>query len=427
MKSSTILLVDDSKRTLEVAQRMLEDAGYGVSCCSDVASAVDLLGKISVDLIITDFRMPVHDGLDLIHWVRDHRPDTPIIMLTGYPSIEGAVEAVRGGAEAYLTKPFTRQELLNSVTEVLSRVKVPETASPELPLPLLGTSEEARKLRRVFQAALEDGTSMLLVDPEYSGSLEIARALHNSSIGSEKPFVYLDCGLPEVNAIALFGQKSCKGSVIASAQDGSLVLDSIASLDSEAQRLLLRLLQEKRCIPTQEGPPLKVRFRLIAITRRDLPRIAGLGRFRRDLLERLEGRRMRIPSLAERRDDLPVIITRIFREEAQILGTNPPELQPRAMARLCEAPWGGGLNELRHTLRNLVAGLPSGPLEVSDLPRPFRFNLDDGEEMPSLQQLEKNYIRRVLKKTGGNKTDAAKILGIDRKTLRSRLGDDDRG
>ncbi len=422
MRESTILLVDDSTRTLEVARRMLEDTGHRVSCCSDVPAAVEFLGMIPVDLVITDFRMPLHDGLDLIHWIRDNRPETPVIMLTGYPSIEGAVEAVRGGAETYLTKPFTRQELLNSVTEVLSKYRPEPAAQPELPLPLLGTSDEARKLRRLFEAARQNKSPLLLIDPRYAGSLEIARALHMADPGPDKAFLYIDCELQGVNAAELFGRSSCRESAMSPAMGGSLVLDAVGRLDSESQRLLLRLLQEKRCFPTEEGTPLRFQVHLVAVARRDLPRMAGLGRFRRDLLERLEAQRIRIPPLSRRREDLPLIIERILEEESRLLGIETPQLSPRALARLGETPWSGGLNELRHRLRRLVAALPTRPVEVSDLPPSFRFTLEDSGEMPSLQDFERSYIRQVLNKTGGNKSDAARILGIDRKTLRSRLG-----
>lgn len=419
-----ILVVDDSPGTLEVVERILSQSGHSVETAPDVAGAVRRLDGGGLNLVITDFRMPGADGLDLVRHVRENFPDTAVVMLTGFPSIEGAVEAVKGGAEAYLTKPFTQTELLETVTQVLQafRGRRSQGEGTHTALPLVGRSDAVRSLRAAVEVAADTSAPVLIEAPTGSGGLAVARALHEGGVRSGKVFSVVHCDLLTNSDTELFGSENTP-SLVERAEGGTLVVFGPETLDDVAQIHLLRLLRERRCIPPEGGRGRLVDIRIVAVTARDLERQAGTGRFRRDLLERLSEQRIRLISLAYRSEDIVDLIHEIASRECALLGCAPESWSDRALDALVKASWPGDLMDLTSAVQTVVARVAGRPVEVADLPARFRFNASVGNgDVPTLREMEAVHIRAVLDKVAGNKTEAARLLGIDRKTLRSKVG-----
>lgn len=418
-----ILVVDDSPVTLEVVGRILRQKGHSVETAADVAGAVSRLDGGPLDLVITDLRMPGADGLDLVRHVRENFPETAVVMLTGFPSIEGAVEAVKGGAEAYLTKPFTQVELLDTVATVLQAFdgRRPQGQGTAMPLPLVGRSEAVRALRAAVEVGAAGTGPVLIEAPVGSGAEAVARAIHDGSARSEHAFAVVHCELLGDPCRELFGSGNGK-SFVEVCDGGTLALKGPEALDAVAQIHLMRLFQERRCIPVGGGRGRPVDVRVVALTSRDLERQAGTGHLRRDLLERLSEQRIRVTALVSRREDVVDLVHEIASRESALLGCEPTSWSDRALDALVKAPWQGDLAMLSSVVRESVAHVAGRAVEVSDLPARFRFHvLVDEGEVPTLREIEADHIRAVLEKVGGNKTEAARLLGIDRKTLRSKV------
>lgn len=420
---SRILVVDDSPVTLELVGRILRQRGHTVETAPNVAGAVDRLNGGPLDLVITDFRMPGADGLDLVRHVRENLPETAVIMLTGFPSIEGAVEAVKGGAEAYLTKPFTQIELLETVGRVLQEFHGRRTQGQgnQTALPLVGRSDAARSLRAAVEVASDNAAPVLVEAPMGSGGMAVARALHDGGPRSQGVFLVSHCELLNNTGLELWGSKEVPP-LLQGADGGTLVLNAPEALDDVAQIHLLRLLQERRCIPVGGGKGSLVDIKIVVVTSRDLERQAGTGHFRRDLLERLSEQRIRMVPLAGRCDDIVDFVHEISSRESSLLGSSPAVFSGRALEALVKAHWAGDLMDLTSVVQSVVTRVAGRPVEVADLPARLRFSASalDGE-VPTLRELEAQHIRAVLLKAGGNKTEAARLLGIDRKTLRSKI------
>jgi DNA-binding NtrC family response regulator len=422
-QGARILVVDDSPATLEVVGRILTQSGHQVETAPDVAQAVRCLEGIAPDLVITDFRMPGADGLDLVRHVRENLHRTAVIMLTGFPSIEGAVEAVKGGAEAYLTKPFTQTELLETVSRVLEAFegRRVDARSSHTSLPLVGRSDAARSLRAAVEVAALSHGPVLIEAPIGAGGLPLARALHDAGGRASCVFAVGRCDLLVDPSRELFGDGEAEG-LVGGADHGTFVVVNPEYLNEVAQVHLLRLIQERRIIPVGGGRGVPVDVRVIAVSSRDLERQAGTGHFRRDLLERLSEQRIRVTPLTHRREDIVDLVHEIVAQESELLGCTPPSVSDKALEALVGATWSGDMEELASTLRTVVGVVAGRPIEIADLPLRFRFN---AAEVPAdilpLRDLEAAHIRAVLARVGDNKTEAARLLGIDRKTLRAKL------
>ncbi len=420
-----VLVVDDSPATLEVVGRFLAECGHRVETAPDVPSAVESLQGLPVDLVITDFRMPGPDGLDLVRHVRENLPHTAVIMLTGFPSIEGAVEAVKGGAEAYLTKPFTKTELLETVNKVLAvEQRHSDNGDLGLPVVLTGRSEEAQRLLRELDTHGPGRSPVLIRAPLGSGGLEFARALHDRSERSDGPFATAHCELLGSSAAtALFGTTEGGDSIVGRSGGGTLVIDSVGTLGEIAQLHLLRLLQERRRVPIGGGRPQPTDVRVFVIARRNISALVGCDVFRRDLLDRLSAASISIPPLNDRKDDIVDLVRNIAAREAALWKVQAPDFSDRALEALASADWHGGLAEMTHVVRRLLPALAGKSVDAVDLPPRFRFQaVTPTGLLLTLRETEVSHIRTVLERVEGNKTAAAKILGIDRKTLRSKLG-----
>ena len=433
-----ILVVDDSADTLEVLRRNLQSKGYQVFTAPGVEDAVRLLEQTTVDLVITDLMMPKASGLDLVRHVRENLKSTEVMMITGYPSIGGAVDAVKTGAEEYLAKPFTDVELFSAVGRSLDKLRsrraAEAPAKPALasPFGLVGESPAMQEVFGALAKVAPTPATVLITGESGTGKELVARAIHYSSPRASAPFVPVSCAaIPEgLLESELFGHlkgsftgaSETRAGFLQTAEGGTIFLDEISSTPLSTQVKLLRVLQEKEVCMIGSTRGRHVDIRILAATNKDLLSLVKKGTFREDLYFRLNVLTIDVPPLRDRGNDV-LILTRHFAEKfAREMGREVPDFSPQALQVLRNYHWPGNVRELENVVQRLVVMNEAGPVEVPDLPSLMRFSgLRNAPYDRTLAEVEAEYIRNVLASVSGNRTRAAKILGIDRKTLREKL------
>jgi DNA-binding NtrC family response regulator len=437
-KKERILVVDDAPDTLEVLQRNLASRGYQVFTAPGVSEGIQVLEQNAVDLVVTDLKMPKSSGLDLVRHVRENLKDTEVMLITGYASIEGAVQAVKSGAEEYLSKPFTEDELLSAVQRVLEKLhlrRAGQKALPALPTGRHGFLGESEAMAKVWQAVAKAASTLatvLISGESGTGKELVARAIHYSSPRSAAPFVAVNCGgIPEgLLESELFGHvkgsftgaTESRAGFFQTADGGTLFLDEISDTTLAMQAKLLRVLQEKEVYMVGARRPQKVDVRVLAATNKDLFALVKKGAFREDLYFRLNVITISLPPLRERGNDI-LLLTRHFAARfAKEAGKPAPQLSENALQVLKRYEWPGNVRELENVIQRLVVMTDGEVIEIPDLPPLMRFSAPRVNGLNrTLAEVEADYIRNVLAGVEGNKTRAAEILGIDRKTLREKL------
>jgi DNA-binding NtrC family response regulator len=433
-----ILVVDDAPTTLEVLQRNLEAQGYVVFTASGVSEATRILEAAPLDLVITDIKMPGVSGLDLVRHVHQNLEATEVIVVTGYASIGGAVEAVKIGAEEYLPKPFTDEELLAAVNRALDKVQMKRAAqarshrAPQAPQGIIG---ESTSMRKVFDAIIKAGSTsatVLVTGESGTGKELVARAIHYGGARASAPFVPVACGaIPEgLLESELFGHvkgsftgaTGTRAGFFQTAQGGTLFLDEISETSLSMQVKLLRVLQDKQVWMIGASRSTQLDVRIVAATNKDLHDLVKKGLFRNDLYYRLNVIPIEIPPLRDRGDDVLLLAQHFARKFAKELGKAVPQFSPEALEVLKNFYWPGNVRELENVIQRLVVMSEEGPIEVTDLPPLMRFSALRGSGLErTLAEVEKEYVESVLASVRGNKTRAAEILGISRRTLREKL------
>ena len=438
IKKDCILVVDDAPDTREVLQRNLAAQGYQVFTAPDVADAIKTLNSTPVDLVITDLKMPGGSGLDLVRHVRENFKDIGVMMITGYPTIEGAVTAVKTGAEEYLTKPFTDEELLSAVQRVLDKLHLRQAAQVQFQLKLpssYGFIAESEAMQRVFSAvdkAASTSATVLIIGESGTGKELLARAIHYKGARASAPFVPVNCGaIPqELLESELFGHikgaftgaTETRAGFFQTADGGTIFLDEISETSLSMQVKLLRVLQDREVCMVGSTRSRKVDVRILASTNKDLLSLVKKGSFREDLFYRINVITIELPPLRERGDDILLLIHHFATKFAMGLGKAAPQFSDEALQTLRNYHWPGNVRELENVVQRLVLMTDGELIEVPDLPSLMRFSaLRETGFHRTLAEVETEYIRNVLESVNGNKTQAAKILGIDRKTLREKL------
>jgi two-component system response regulator HydG len=433
-----ILIVDDSASTLEVLKRNLTTAGYHVFTASGVSEAIEILEQARLDLVITDLKMPNVSGMDLVRHVRENFRDTKIMMITGYPSIEGAVEAVKTGAEEFLAKPFTDTELLSAVKRVLDKARTHRSgrARTGQAAPahkgLIGKSEGMQKVFIAISKASSASATVLITGESGTGKELAARAIHYSSMRSSAPFVPVNCGgIPEgLLESELFGHvkgaftgaTESRAGFFHAADGGTIFLDEISDMSLAMQVKLLRVLQDKEVCMVGSNRTRKVDVRILAATNKNLQDLVKKYLFREDLFYRLNVITITIPPLRERGEDVLLLAHHFLTQFAAESGKAALEFSDEALQSLLSYNWPGNVRELENVIQRLVVMTDGDVIDVPDLPSLMRFSaLRKTGLTRTLAEVESEYITNVLASVDGNKTRAAEILGIDRKTLREKL------
>lgn len=433
-----ILVVDDAPDTLEVLRRNLTSEGYRVFTAPGVAEALKILEGMPVDLVITDLKMPKVSGLDLVRHVRENLRNTEVMMITGYATVEGAVEAVKTGAEEYLAKPFTDEELSSAVRRALSKLHVrlvgQDQTSGKRPAAhgILAESKPMLKILKSIEKAASTTATVLISGESGTGKELAARAIHYSSPRASSPFVPVNCGgIPEgLLESELFGHvkgaftgaTETRAGFFQTADGGTIFLDEISDTSPSMQVKLLRVLQDGEVCMVGSSKARKVDVRIIAATNKDLLSLVNKGSFREDLFYRLNVITIAMPPLRERGDDISLLINNFARRFAQESGKPVPKFSEDALQSLRNYQWPGNVRELQNVVQRLVVMTEGGLIDVPDLPSLMRFSaLRVTGLNRTLADVEADHIRNVLAGVDGNKTRAAEILGIDRKTLREKL------
>ena len=434
--SISILAVDDNLNTLEILNRILSGVGYQMRTCDSVMAAVEILENQPVDLVITDLKMPRHNGQELVRYVSENHSKTNVIVITGYPSIDGAVAAVKQGAEEFLAKPFTNEELLTAVEKVLerrARIGMSRSqASIEYAYGIVGSSESMQRVYRLIAKAATMSANVLISGESGTGKELVARAIHYSSLRSDAPFVPVNCtAIPDTLLEselfghvkgAFTGANASRTGFFQIAVGGTIFLDEIGDASQSLQAKLLRVLQHKEITRVGSGEVIKIDTRVIAATHRDLKILIDKHQFREDLFYRLSILDIFIPPLRSRREDIPELIDHFCRNYCREIDREPLGFSDRAIEALTNYTWPGNVRELENMIQKLIVIVDKPIIDISDLPEQMRFRIEqDHGPLRSLEQVEAEYIAHVLAIVAGNKTRAAEILQIDRKTLREKL------
>ncbi len=432
---ATILAVDDSPDALELVKRHLAEAGHTLMTTASAEEASRLMEDTAFDLVITDMKMPRVSGLDLIRHIRTHFKTVGILMVTGYPSIGGAVEAVRLGAEDYLAKPFTKKELLDAVEAILAKQRRRSLGPPTAPAPagLIGESEPMQAVFHAIEKAAAVKANVLITGESGTGKELVARAVHYQSARAAHPFVPVNCGgIPEsLLESELFGRvkgaftgaTETRAGFFQTGNKGTIFLDEVGETSLAMQVKLLRVLQEKEICMVGSARPQKVDVRIIAGTNKNLQGLIAAGRFREDLFYRLNVISIELPPLRARTGDVLLLVRYFSAKYADEMGRPVPQFTDRALENLGQYSWPGNVRELENLVQRLMAMADGDIIDAPDLPAGMRtecFPQESGLNR-TLDQVEAEHIRQVLERLGGNKSQAAKVLGIDRKTLREKL------
>jgi len=433
-----ILVVDDAPDTLEVLQRNLTAEGYRVFTAPAVVEAIKILESTPVDLVITDLKMPGISGLDLVRHIRENYKDTEVMMITGYATINGAVNAVKTGAEEYLAKPFTDKELFSAVRRALDKLnlrKAGEVKAEALPGNKFGMIGESAPICKVFGAIVKAASTIatvLITGESGTGKELVARAIHYSSPRSSAPFVPVNCGgIPETLLEselfghvkgAFTGASESRAGFFQTADGGTIFLDEISETSMAMQVKLLRVLQNKEICMVGSSRIQKVNVRIIAASNKDILSLIRKGIFREDLFFRLNIITINIPPLREREGDIPLLIRHFTANYAGEFGKPAPRFSERALQVLKNYYWPGNVRELENVIQRLVVMSEGEFIDVPDLPSLMRYSALHGNRLNrTLVEVEAEHIRNVLNSVDGHKSKAAEILGIDRKTLRNKL------
>jgi len=437
-KKETILVVDDIPATLKILRRRLELRQYTVVTALSVEEALSAMEANSVDLVLTDYRIPKVDGLDLVRFIRENRRDIEVIMMTGYPSIEGAVEAINTGASEYLAKPFTDKELFSAIERALKKVysrrlkKKELLHTPHTPQGLIGESGVMKKVFRAVMKAATSAETVLVTGESGTGKEMVARAIHYNSARSQSSFVPVNCGgIPE-NLLeselfghvkgAFTGAGETRAGFFQTAEGGTIFLDEISETSINMQVKLLRVLQDKEVCMVGSSRGRKIDARIISSTNQDLQYLIKKGLFREDLFFRLNVINVELPPLRERGDDILLLAHYFTGKFSKEMEKNPLEFTDKALKALKTYHWPGNVRELQNLIKRLMVMTEGNLIDINDLPSLMRFSVPRTPDLNrTLTEVETDYIRSVLVSVGGNKSKAAKILGIARATLREKL------
>ena len=454
-----VLVVDDDREMMNLISDFLMAGGYKVNSFFRATEAVRYIKEMEqrgtfLDLVISDINMPELTGIDLIRNIHRTQPELPIILITAFGSVDTAIDAIRAGAFDYVVKPFQLAELNVSIERAVRFRKLQndnqalrkEVSKRWTYKNILGKSPQMLQILDLIPRIASARTNVLITGESGTGKEVIARAIHESGERANKNFVPINCSSIPENLLEseLFGH--AKGSFTGAHQNkkglfeeahgGTLFLDEIGDMDIALQAKLLRVLQDRKIKPVGENNYKEVDVRILAATHKDLKKLCKEGKFREDLYYRLSVIPIEIPPLRERKEDIPALAEYFLRKYAAINNTNARAFTKAAMEKLIGNDWGGNVRELENVIERAVVLCPNdcisenyfsfnalhepqAPARVEPMAsdQSSEMDMDFGNDLISLEELEKRYIKKILEHTKGRKERAAKILGINRRTL----------
>ena len=436
---TNILVVDDEEPFRRLLKNELTRKGYGVEVAADGGAALELLRDKAFDAVLLDVVMPGVDGISLMKKLREDGSAPPIIVLTGKATVETAVEAMKNGAYDYLTKPYKLDELAIVVDRaceygrlsVKSRLLEQELVRKESPFELIGASRQLQDIISLIRKVAPADSPVLIQGESGTGKELVANTLWHFSGRNQAPFIALNCASLSENLIEseIFGHEKgaftsayqLKHGLVEVADQGTLFLDEIGEMPVSLQAKLLRFLDSGEFRRVGGNRTLRVDVRLIAATNKDLPSLITRGAFREDLYYRLNVIAITIPPLRERREDIAALARHFLAKYAKKLSKSITDITPEALEQLSGYRWPGNVRELENVVERAVILCESPLLGAEDLSLPTAAVVPELGTNPSLEEMEKTYILRVLKEANNNQSRASQLLGIDRKTLYLKL------
>jgi DNA-binding NtrC family response regulator len=439
-----ILVVDDERIAVKNLEHILKKEGYTVTGTESALNALKLLEDQQFDVVLTDLRMEKIDGLQILKKCHDLQPDTEVIMITGYATLESAVEAMKKGAFHYIAKPFKLELVRNVVKEAVEKVRLKrenrtlrdQIANFEGKVKIVTQEPAMQRLIETAKQIAPTDCNVLLTGESGTGKEVFARFIHLHSKRAEGPFFAVNCGAftEELLSNELFGHEKGaftgaverKKGLMEMASGGTLFLDEITEMPASMQVKLLRVIQEREMLRVGGTAPIKVNVRFVAATNMDVQASIKKGSFRHDLYFRLNVVSLFIPPLSERRDDIAILSYYFLNKYTAIMNKEIREIYPEVIAILQGYDFPGNVRELENIIERGVALANGNSIEIAHLPEDLKviniktFRKKEGK-IPSLEDQEVAYIQWVLKEVGGNKTTAAQILGIDRVSLWRKL------
>ncbi|MGH7309693.1 MAG: sigma-54-dependent transcriptional regulator [Candidatus Rokuibacteriota bacterium] len=437
-----VLIVDDDAEVRALLSRVLTKAGFAVGEAVSGADGMALLGRHEYDVALVDIKLPDASGLDILRWARETESDTEFIVLTGNADVETAVEAMRLGAYDFLGKPWRNAELVEVIGKAAekktlrrenSALREVMTRRDGLPQ-IVGATPEVQELGSITGRVAQSDSPVLILGESGTGKELVARTIHLKSRRASRPFVSINCGaFPDtLLETELFGHKrgAFSGAVASrvglfeAADGGTLFLDEIGEMSAAMQVRLLRVLDSGEVRRVGEERSFHVDARILAATNKDLSREAAEGRFRWDLFYRVSTIGVPVPSLRQRRADIPLLVQHFAGSAPR---GKPLKFSAEAMERLMTYSWPGNIRELRNLVERLMILHEGDEVRSSDLPvelgAPARAAVETEAALVSLQEIERRHVERVLQATGWNKAQAARVLDVDIKTLNKKIRD----
>ncbi len=436
-----ILVVDDEGPIREVLQRGLSQmGGFLVDTAKNGQEAIEKVEKETFDIVLTDLMMPEMDGMELLKMIKGTRPELPVIMMTAYGSIDNAVEAMRIGANDYITKPVDFKDLFMRISKVqqesllikenrLLRMEVRKKFEFSN---IIGKSKKMQEVFSLIEKVASSNSTVLIYGGSGTGKELVAKAIHYNSPRADRPFLPFNCGaIPETLVESeLFGHTKgaftgaiqAKKGLFEEANGGTLFLDEISTIPPSVQVKLLRVLQEKEVMKVGSTERIKIDVRLIAATNEDLEGLMKKGRFREDLFYRLHVFPIFLPDLKERKEDIPLLAYHFLERYSKEAKKEIKGISKEAMNLLLEYDWPGNVRELENAIERAVIMADKDYLTPNDFPKELLHGISTlikkgVRERKSLEEVKDEYIQQILKETNGNKRAAAEILKINPRTL----------
>ncbi len=435
-----LLIVDDDPVTVNLLKEVLSKEGYDVTTALSGEEAILQGSQNAFDIILTDVRMREKDGMEVLRSFKKISPETTVILITAFGSIETAIEAIREGAFDYISKPFRLEEIKLTIQKALEQKRlIQENQFYRQELlqqyhfkNVIGRTAQMFQVYKTIAKVADTKSTVLLYGERGTGKELIARSIHYNSRRNHRPFIPVDCAslvetLMESELFghvrgAFTGALTPKRGLFEEAEGGTLFLDEISNLSLSMQMKLLRFLQEHEIKRVGGTESVKIDVRVVAATNKPLEPLVKEGRFREDLFDRLNVVTVTLPPLRERGDDIPLLADYFLRKYAEENRKNISHVSPEVLAVFSQYPWPGNVRELEHTIERAVIFSVHPIILVEDLPSKIldatgRQEVLYSEKLLSLKEVEKRHALKVLQETGGNKKKAAEILGIDRTTL----------
>ncbi|WP_126452139.1 sigma-54-dependent transcriptional regulator [Sulfuriflexus mobilis] len=437
-KRPLILFIDDDVRAGELMQRFMADSPYRCEVFQNPDFAIEYFNEHGADLIITDLRMPGMTGMEVLAEVKSQNADTPVIIITAFSTVDNAIEAMRLGATDFIKKPYDMDELFVLINKTLQHHHLEQEnlllkrqlSDEKNRYGMIGHSQAMQDVYALIEKIADIRCNVIIEGESGCGKELAARAIHYQSRDAEKPFIVIDCGSLSDTLLeselfghekgAFTGATQSKPGMLEMASGGTVFLDEICNISDAMQTKLMRVVQEQTLQRVGGVKPIQIDVRFLVATNRNLEEMVAQQRFRHDLYHRLNVVKLRLPSLRERRDDIPELIQHFVEHFAERFQREVRGFDAASVQQLCEYDWPGNVRELRNLVERHVA-LADGPeLHLESLPVMPRGEAIDSDN-PTLEELEQRYILKLLDKFDGNREKTAAALGVNKSTLWRRL------